>query len=91
MKKELRINEIMREFNVDYDTANAKFQEEICNKYGTDDLKLAEEMFYTDQVFGKEKDMYISPFWCGVGATLIVEVAVIIAYGIYLNSRKKKR
>lgn len=48
MKKELRINEIMREFNVGYDTAKAKFQEEICNKYGTDVLKLSEEMFYTD-------------------------------------------
>lgn len=33
--------------------------------------------------------MYIPPFWCGVGATLAVEVVSIIAYAIYLNNKKK--
>lgn len=33
--------------------------------------------------------MYIPPFWCGVGATLLIEVVALIAYAIYLNSKKK--
>lgn len=33
--------------------------------------------------------MYISEFWCGVGATLIAEVALIIVYAIYDNHKKK--
>lgn len=33
--------------------------------------------------------MYISEFWCGVGATLIAEVVLIIFYAIYDNHKKK--
>lgn len=33
--------------------------------------------------------MYIPPFWCEVGTTIMVEVVVLIAYGIYLNIKKK--
>lgn len=33
--------------------------------------------------------MYIPPFWCGVGATLSVEVVALIAWTIYLNIKKK--
>ncbi len=29
--------------------------------------------------------MYINPFWCGVVATILVELAGIIAYTIYTN------
>jgi hypothetical protein len=31
--------------------------------------------------------MYINPFWCGVAATILVEVAVVIGYAFY--SKKK--
>ena len=34
--------------------------------------------------------MYISEFVCGIAATIIVEIAAIIAYGVYLNIKKKK-
>ena len=34
--------------------------------------------------------MYISEFACGVIATIVVELALIIAYAIYVNFRKKK-
>lgn len=34
--------------------------------------------------------MYISEFWCGVGATLLVELAAIISYVIYDNGRRNK-
>lgn len=34
--------------------------------------------------------MYISEFVCGIAATIIVELVVIIAYGVYLNIKKKK-
>ena len=32
--------------------------------------------------------MYISEFWCGVGATIIAEIALIVAYAIYDHNRK---
>lgn len=34
--------------------------------------------------------MYIPEFWCGVGATIIIEIAVIVAGVIYTNKRGKK-
>lgn len=34
--------------------------------------------------------MYISEFVCGIAATIIVELVAIIAYGVYLNIKKKK-
>lgn len=34
--------------------------------------------------------MYISEFWCGVGVTVLVELAMIISYAIYDNERRKK-
>lgn len=48
MKKELRINEIMKKFGVEHDVVEAMFQDEICEKYGTDNVQLAEAMFDTD-------------------------------------------
>lgn len=33
--------------------------------------------------------MYIPPFWCGVGITLLVELAALIVYSI-VRSRKDK-
>lgn len=33
--------------------------------------------------------MYIPEFWCGVIATILVECIAIVAYGIYLNIKKK--
>lgn len=35
--------------------------------------------------------MYISPFWCGVAATIIVEVVGLIIYAIVDDIKKKKR
>lgn len=32
--------------------------------------------------------MYINPFWCGVGATTIVEVVAIITCLIYYNKNE---
>ncbi len=34
--------------------------------------------------------MYISDFWCGVGATIIAEIALIIVAYI-VDTRKKKK
>ena len=34
--------------------------------------------------------MYISEFVCGIDATIIVELAAIVAYAVYLNIKKKK-
>lgn len=34
--------------------------------------------------------MYIDPFWCGVAATILVELAMAIVYGVYLNWKGKK-
>lgn len=33
--------------------------------------------------------MYISEFWCGVGATVLVELVSLIGYGIYINREDK--
>ena len=35
--------------------------------------------------------MYINPFWCGVIATILVELGAIITYAIYLDREKKKQ
>ena len=35
--------------------------------------------------------MYISEFWCGVGATVLLEIAGLISYAIYFNNRRKDR
>lgn len=34
--------------------------------------------------------MYIDPFWCGVVATILSEVAIAIAYGVYADWKKRK-
>lgn len=34
--------------------------------------------------------MYINPFWCGVIATILAEVAMVIVYGIYIDWKKRK-
>lgn len=34
--------------------------------------------------------MYIPEFWCGVAATVIIEVAVIIGVAIFSGLRKEK-
>lgn len=31
--------------------------------------------------------MYINPFWCGVAATILVEVAVSVVYAFYSNKK----
>ena len=46
--KELRIMEIMDELNCDHDAAESMFLDEICDKYATDDIDVAETMFYAD-------------------------------------------
>lgn len=33
--------------------------------------------------------MYIEPFWCGVVATILVEIVVLIGIGIYTDWKKK--
>lgn len=33
--------------------------------------------------------MYIEPFWCGVAATLITEVLLLVGYAIFVGARKK--
>lgn len=33
--------------------------------------------------------MYIPQFWCGVGFTILVEMAALIIYGIYMASKDK--
>ena len=45
MKKELKILEIMRDCHVTKDKAVKLFNEEVCKRYSTNDLKLAEDMF----------------------------------------------
>lgn len=32
--------------------------------------------------------MYIPEFWCGVAVVILIEIALLIAYGIYLNIKK---
>lgn len=34
--------------------------------------------------------MYISEFWCGVGATIFAEIGLIVAYAIYDHNRKSR-
>lgn len=34
--------------------------------------------------------MYIDPFWCGVAATVLAELAAVIVYGIYTSWKGKK-
>lgn len=46
--KELRINEIMEDMKCDHDVAGSMFLDEICDKYDTDDVDVAETMFYAD-------------------------------------------
>ena len=46
--KELRIMEIMDELSCDHDVAEWVFIDEICDKYETDDIDVAEAMFYAD-------------------------------------------
>lgn len=46
--KELRINEIMEDMKCDHDVAESMFLDEICDKYDTDDVDVAETMFYAD-------------------------------------------
>lgn len=48
MKREFKIYEIMLKSNVDYEVAEAMFQDEICEKYNTRDTELAESMFDTE-------------------------------------------
>lgn len=38
---------------------------------------------------GKERRMYIPEFWCGVGATLFVEVCLLVGIAIYQNRKRK--
>ncbi len=33
--------------------------------------------------------MYIPEFWCGVGITVILEIGLIVIYGIFKNGGKK--
>lgn len=35
--------------------------------------------------------MYITPFWCGVIATIGTEILLTIAFAIYLSARGKKK
>lgn len=30
--------------------------------------------------------MFIEPFWCGVVATLVIEVVALFIYGLYLGN-----
>ena len=46
--KEIRIMEIMNEFNFDHDVAECMFLDEMCDKYETDDIDVAETIFYAD-------------------------------------------
>ena len=47
--KDLRIAEIMDEHGCDHDVAETLFIDEICDKYKTDDVDVAETMFYSDE------------------------------------------
>lgn len=51
MKKELRINEIMKEKSVNRKVAEILFEREICKRYGINNLELAESMFKTDWIW----------------------------------------
>ncbi len=34
--------------------------------------------------------MYISEFWCGAIATILVELSLVIAYGMWTSFEEKK-
>lgn len=34
--------------------------------------------------------MYIPEFWCGVAATIIVEVIIVVIVGVFESCKKKK-
>lgn len=46
--KETRIVEIMNELACDHDVAEQMFIDEICDKYQTEDVDVAETMFFAD-------------------------------------------
>lgn len=46
--REQRIAEIMSENQIEYDTAESIFLDEICSEYGTDDCDIAESLFESD-------------------------------------------
>lgn len=48
MKKEIMINEIMEKLKISREDAEKNFIKEICKKYCTSDVKLAESMFLTE-------------------------------------------
>lgn len=36
-------------------------------------------------------DMYINPFWCGVFATVGIEMAAVIIYSLYVTWKKSDK
>lgn len=48
LEKDMRIAEIMDKHDCDEDVAEQLFCDEICEKYDTDDLSLAEELFFAE-------------------------------------------
>lgn len=49
MTREQRISEIMDELSCCHDVAEQMFLDEICDKYGTDDVDVALQMFLDDE------------------------------------------
>lgn len=49
MKKEIRIRQIMDSQNVNRQEAEQIFIKEICSRYFTKDIRLAESMYNTSQ------------------------------------------
>lgn len=49
MKKELKITAIMRDCQVNRKKAEEIFNKEICERFHTNDIKLAEAMFNTSR------------------------------------------
>ena len=49
MTREQRISEIMDELSCCCDVAEQMFLDEICDKYGTDDVDVALQMFLDDE------------------------------------------
>ena len=35
--------------------------------------------------------MYISEFWCGALATILIELGLVMAYGMYTSFEDKKK
>lgn len=35
--------------------------------------------------------MYISEFWCGVFATILTELFILIGYGVWIGSKNKDK